>query len=165
MCADEECTGALQRQCLREATRRALGVCCPQARRQGLPRTGRENSTSSADRSISKVWNWSSGARCPPGQMQRRLQELEESQTCDTKKPTGGWLGQPRTLTAEQGPGARPQRRRARHRPGSPWKQGPTQCGWCLKGSGTSASHSTVQAWTPKNNVSSARSMWRGREL
>ena len=45
------------------------------------------------------------------------------SQTCDTLQSRGDWLGQPRTLTSEQGHSARPQRRCGRHRLGSLWEK------------------------------------------
>ena len=115
-------TTASQRQCLREATRGrcesgARGsdarVCQDQAGKAPLiPLTGPSVNGGTArgvpsDQEAPSQRKRSDG--CKSQQSRRRAIR-------NTLR--GNWLGQPRTLTAEQGHGARPQRRGARRRPG-----------------------------------------------
>ena len=65
-------------------------------RRQILLRLGRKDSTDSADRSISKVRNWSSGTRLPRGTWSVKVATtVGVRRRHDAKQPRGDWPDQP----------------------------------------------------------------------
>ena len=79
-----------------------------------------------------------------PGQEMHRCKRSRRRATSNSREEIG--LASQADSTAEQGQGVRTQWL------GSSCEQGLTEREWCPQGSGTSASHGTVQAWTQMKN-------------
>ena len=129
-----------------------------------------EDSTGSADLSISSA---ELVERCPlttrhlVKRMQRRLQEAGVRSRRRATRNSGERIGLISQVasTAEQGPRCTIGMTTCETSAWKPLETRQNVGGARPQGGGANASHRAVQAWTPKNSVSSTRTKWREEKL